>query len=72
MASWSELRRYLHKNGWELFKRTDHDHYRKVLPNGDVLQTRVSRGRGEIPSLLWKRIMSQQLHITQEEFSRDK
>ena len=72
MPTWSELRRYLNRNGWELWKSTDHDYYRKVLSDGNVLQTRVSRGRGEIPPYTWKAILKKQLHITQEEFNRDK
>ena len=44
MPSWSDLRRYLKNNpGWECFKHTDHDFYRKKLPNGKVLITKVSR-----------------------------
>lgn len=72
MSTWSEFRRYLQRHGWELYRSTDHDYYRKVLPNGEVLTTRVSRGHGEIPSNLWKRIVKQQLCITQDEFNRDK
>lgn len=72
MPSWNDLRRYLEKNGWECYRRTDHDYYRKVLPNGEVLTTRISHGNKEIPVQLWKRILKQQLRITMEEFNRNK
>ena len=54
MAKWSELRRYCEKNGWVLFKNTDHYYFRKVLQDGTVLRTKVSRGSGEIPKRLWR------------------
>ena len=70
MPSWSDLRRYLKNNpGWECFKHTDHDFYRKKLPNGKVLITKVSRGTGEIGSGLWRHILKHELRITQEEFN---
>lgn len=75
MPSWNDLRRYLNKkpNGWEPWKTgRHHDYWRKVLPNGEILTTRVSHGSGEIPPGVWKRILSKQLRITNEEFNRDK
>ena len=70
MAKWSELRRYCEKNGWVLFKNTDHYYFRKVLQDGTVLRTKVSRGSGEIPKRLWREILKKQLRITQEEFNK--
>lgn len=73
MPKFRDLKRYLDKkeNGWELVGIGDHYHYRKVLPNGEVLYTMVSHSLGkEIPSRLWKRILKEQLRITQEEFNK--
>ena len=72
MPTWKELRRYLDRSGWILYRQTDHYHYMKELENGDVLKTKVSKGGGEIRYELWQYIMKHQLHITQEEFNRMK
>jgi len=70
MPKWKELKRFCEKDGWELYKNTDHFFYRKVLPDGTLLRTKVSKGSSEIPKALWKEILSRQLGgITQEEFN---
>ena len=66
MSKWSELKRYCENTGWELYKDTDHYYYRKILEDGTVLRTKVSRGSGEIPKKLWKEILKKQLQTTQE------
>lgn len=75
MPKWSELERYLNKasNGWHLWKSgTHHTYYRRVLPNGEILTARLSRGSGEIPPPVWKRILKHQWRITEAEFNRGK
>lgn len=69
MPKWKDLKRFCERDGWELYKQTDHDFYRKFLDNGDVLRTKVSRGTGEIPPNLWKMILKKQLHTTQAAFN---
>lgn len=69
MPTFKELKRFCENDGWELYRTTDHYFYRKVLPNGDVLRTKVSMGTGEINGHKWKRILKQQLQVTQEEFN---
>jgi hypothetical protein len=69
MPSNRDLKRFCENDGWELYKSTDHDFYRKVLPNGTVLRTKVSRGSGQINGHLWKRILSKQLQVTQDYFN---
>ena len=54
MPRWKELDRYCLKNGWILYKSTDHNYYRKLNDDGTYLNAKVSRGSGEIPSRLWK------------------
>ena len=69
MPTWRELKRFCDNDGWECCKITDHYFYRKRLPNGDILFTKVSMGSSEIQSGLWQRIRSRQLHVTQEYFN---
>ena len=69
MPTWKELRRYCERDGWELYKETDHYFYRKVLDDGRILRTKVSRGPGEIRGNLWREILRRQLETTQEHFN---
>lgn len=64
-----QLKKYCEKTGWILIRDTDHWYFEKVLANGDVLRTRVSHAvNKEIPGNLWRKILKQQLRITEEEF----
>ena len=69
MPKWKELRRFCEKDGWELYKETDHYFYRKVMEDGMILRTKVSKGSKEIPSNLWKEIRTKQLKVSQEYFN---
>ena len=69
MPSWRELKRFCENDGWSLYKDTDHYYYRKILPNGTVLRTKVSKCSGEIHKNLWREIRNKQLHVTQEHFN---
>ena len=71
MPKWKDLKRYCDKTGWVMFKNTDHYYYRKVLDNGDVLRTKVSKSSGEIGNVLWKEILKKQLKTTQQEFNKN-
>ncbi len=70
MPSWRALKRYCERTGWELYKETDHYFYRKVLADGTILRTKVSKGSGEIHFHLWREILRKQLRTTQEEFNK--
>lgn len=70
MPSWSDLKRFCEKDGWELYKNTDHFFYRKKMPDGVIKRTKVSRGRGEIKGNLWNEILKKQLQVTMEEFNK--
>jgi len=74
--SWPQPNRAVHKQfvlaeGWDDVESTHHDTYELVLPNGDVLRTRISRppsrkhtyGRG-----MWAHILRDQLAVTEPEF----
>lgn len=70
MATWKELKRFCEKDNWTLYKDSDHYYYRKILDNGDILRTKVSKGTGEIGKDLFKKILKHQLRITKEEFNK--
>lgn len=69
MPRWRELKMFCDRDGWELYKDTDHYFYRKILDNGDILRTKVSKGSGEIHYHLWQEILRKQLRTTQEHFN---
>jgi hypothetical protein len=48
MPSWRELKRFCERDGWELYKDTDHYYYRKHMASGSIKHTRISKGSGEI------------------------
>ncbi|TCS95509.1 type II toxin-antitoxin system HicA family toxin [Hazenella coriacea] len=69
MPSWKELKRFCERDGWELYKKTDHYFYRKIDQNGHLRLTKVSMGSGEIPSLLFKQILKKQLKVSPKYFN---
>lgn len=70
MPRWKEVKRYCDREGWELYKDTDHYFYRKINDDGTILRAKVSKGSGEIPPRLWQHILKHQLMTTQEEFNK--
>ncbi len=68
MPSWKELKRFCERDGWELYKVTDHLFYRKTDEDGSIRRTKVSNGSGEIHSHLWAEILRKQLQVTKEYF----
>lgn len=69
MPSWKELKRFCERDGWELYKITDHSYYRKVDENGNIRHTKVSNGTGQIYGYLWDEILKKQLQVTLEYFN---
>ena len=69
MPTWKELKRYCEADGWELYKNTDHYFYRKQLPDGIILRTKVSKGTGGIPRILWREILKKQLRTDMANFN---
>ena len=71
--SFDDLRRFCELDGWEELPRArgrtgDHRRYRKVLPDGTILRTKVSHGSGEIGDRgLWQRIWRDQLGLESED-----
>jgi hypothetical protein len=48
MPSWRDLKKFCERDGWELYKDTDHYFYRKDDAEGNPRFTKVSKGSGEI------------------------
>ena len=70
MPSWRELKRFCERDGWELYKSTDHLYYRKICDDGTILRTKVSHGSGEIPKTLWNEILKKQLQVSKSYFNK--
>jgi hypothetical protein len=69
MPGWKELKRFCERDGWELYKETDHYYYRKFDDNGNIRRTKVSKGTGEIYGHLWNEILKKQLKVSSEYFN---
>lgn len=69
MPRWKELKRFCMRDGWELYKDTDHYYYRKRAADGSVRHTKVSKGSGEIHTRMWQEILKRQLMVSQEYFN---
>ncbi|MCL2366667.1 MAG: type II toxin-antitoxin system HicA family toxin [Oscillospiraceae bacterium] len=69
MPSWKELKRFCERDGWELYKDTDHYFFRKDCDDGTPKFTKVSKGSGEISKNLWNVILRKQLQVTKEYFN---
>lgn len=69
MPRWRELKRFCERDGWELYKDTDHYFYRKRDDNGNIRMTKVSKGSEEIHRAMWQTILKKQLQVTQEYFN---
>jgi hypothetical protein len=64
-----EHKRFCENDGWELIKETHHLYYTKVMPNGEIKRTKVSRGSGELNGHLWKKILNRELQVSLEYFN---
>jgi hypothetical protein len=71
--TFADIRRFCEIDGWERTtsargKTGEHTRYRKVLPDGTILRTRVSHGSDQIRDPgLWRRIWKDQLGLESEE-----
>jgi hypothetical protein len=70
MPNWKELKRFCERDGWELYKQTDHFFYRKIMEDNTIKKTKVSMGSGEIGKVLFKQILKKQLQVDEEYFNR--
>lgn len=72
MSNTSEHKRFCERDGWELYKKTDHYFYRKEQENGTWKFTKVSMGHKEYGKAFWRQILNKQLKCTQEYFNSKK
>lgn len=63
MPRWKELKRFCDRDGWELYKNTDHYFYRKRDENGNIRITKVSKGSGEIHRAMWQTILKKNYRL---------
>lgn len=73
MPTWRDLERFCKHDDWEKCnptKKADHDYYRKIMPDGTIKRTKVSRGTGEIGKVLFKYILKDQLQVDYEYFNK--
>jgi hypothetical protein len=73
LPKWRDLKKYCENTGWEFYKENnDHFHYRKILPDGTVLKTKVSMALSkEIHHNMFHMILSRQLQTTKEDFNKN-
>ena len=69
MPSWRDLKKFCERDGWKLYRDTDHYYYSKPDDDGVMRKTKVSRGSGQINGNLWKNILNHQLKVTKEYFN---
>jgi len=71
MPSWNDLERFCLHDGWEYrSQNSKRDRcYTKILSNGEVLWTRVSKSSGEIGKGLFAAILKNQLMVSPEYFN---
>jgi len=69
MPSWRDLRRFCERDGWDLYRDTDHYFYSKDDDNGMPRFTKVSKGTGEIEKGKWNWILKHQLQVSKEYFN---
>ncbi|WP_235588496.1 type II toxin-antitoxin system HicA family toxin [Sporosarcina koreensis] len=53
----------------EYKKKGHHLYFRKVMEDGTIKRTKVSRGTGEVKGHLWQEILKKQLQVTEEYFN---
>ena len=70
MPSWRDLKRFCERDGWKLYKDTDHYFYEKKIEDGIIKRTKVSKGTGEINGRLWNEILKKQLQVSKEYFNK--
>ena len=72
MPSWSDLERFCRHDGWEHRPQNSgrDKSYTKMLSNGEILWTRISKSSEEIGKGLFASILKNQLKASPEYFNR--
>jgi hypothetical protein len=71
VPTWKELKRFCEKDGWDLYKDTDHYFFRKIDLKGNIKRTKISKNPGEIKNHLWQEILKKQLKVSLEYFNNN-
>jgi hypothetical protein len=67
--TWREIEEFCQKDGWEIIRSTGHVFFRKVLPDGTVLETpRSFAGDKAMSPGRFLAILRTQLRVSQEAF----
>jgi hypothetical protein len=67
--SYDEIRQFLKADGWSISRRSGHEFYEKVLPSGEILETRASwSGKKTMSPGRFQAILSDQLKVTRQQF----
>jgi hypothetical protein len=67
--TWGDIDAFCKVDGWHEARITDHVFWEKILPGGELLQTRRSFAQGdEIGESLFRLILRRQLQVSRDEF----
>lgn len=67
--TWDEIREFVRFDGWREDRSTGHDFFEKVLPDGEILRTHVSRsGAKSVSPGRFRAILADQLHVDEPAF----
>jgi hypothetical protein len=67
--TWAEIEEFCQKDGWEHVRSTSHSFFRKILPDGTVLETHTSFADDKTMSPgRFAAILRRQLQVTADEF----
>lgn len=69
MSNTTEHKRFCEREGWKLYKQTDHYFYRKKREDGSYQYTKISMGRKEYGKKMWREILKNQLECDQTYFN---
>lgn len=70
MPTYSDFRKVLRSAGFQLVRSKKHETWQKILPDGVILQVRVSHQHGQdIPKVLFHKML-RQAQMTEEDFKR--
>ena len=68
-ATWDDIESFLHADEWTTTRETSHEFFEKLLPNGDLLRTHVSRsGHKTLGPGRFRAILRNQLCVSESDF----
>lgn len=68
-ATWDDVESFLRADDWTMTRETSHEFFEKLLPNGDLLRTHISRSRHKTLSRgRFRAILRDQLRVSETDF----